>query len=282
MKLFDLNPYIRFAYELSEPPIAYSVTKNYDCRLFFVNRAEGSLFIGSDSGLTEHILQNNMLIYLPPATRYRLIIRSENSSIHVFHFDPVTEFLDAPTGFTSVLEAEFDPSQVFTYELPSELSAPIIKPAPELKESLSRCMQEVSRGTVYAVEMASAQLKPCLIELVRGRSSSVVNIAAANAAIEMIQMRFADPAFNNTKLSAALGYHPNYLNRIIKQTTGKPLHKYLTDCRMKNAKMLLMTTDADIAVLSKKSGFNSASYFTKIFREETGLTPKEFRRLFHT
>jgi AraC-like DNA-binding protein len=52
---------------------------------------------------------------------------------------------------------------------------------------------------------------------------------------------------------------------------------YLRDRRMEAAIALLRTTDTPIHEIGRLCGFDSPSYFGKIFREYMSMTPKEYR-----
>jgi len=52
---------------------------------------------------------------------------------------------------------------------------------------------------------------------------------------------------------------------------------YLKNIRLQNAKKMLRTKELNITEVAQKCGFNSTSYFTKLFKEHFSLTPKEFR-----
>lgn len=54
---------------------------------------------------------------------------------------------------------------------------------------------------------------------------------------------------------------------------------YLLNYRLKKAKELLMTSDYTISEISENCGFQSPSYFSKIFRRDTGLSATKFREL---
>jgi transcriptional regulator GlxA family with amidase domain len=53
---------------------------------------------------------------------------------------------------------------------------------------------------------------------------------------------------------------------------------YIQLQRMKKAKELLSTTDLSVAEVSKRVGYEDASYFTRVFRNTTGKTPRAYRR----
>lgn len=56
----------------------------------------------------------------------------------------------------------------------------------------------------------------------------------------------------------------------------KPI-EYLTEYRLSIATILLASTDRTLLDISISCGFNSASYFGKVFREHHGMSPKKYR-----
>jgi len=55
---------------------------------------------------------------------------------------------------------------------------------------------------------------------------------------------------------------------------------YLRTIRLQNAKKMLQTQKLTVTEVAQQCGFNSTSYFTKIFKEHFLETPKEFMRRF--
>lgn len=75
-----------------------------------------------------------------------------------------------------------------------------------------------------------------------------------------------------------LGGNFDYLNRIFRQTTGKTIFQYLTEVRISHAKELLGTTSLKISQVSEKVGFSDESYFSKVFKKMTGMTPMNYMK----
>lgn len=70
----------------------------------------------------------------------------------------------------------------------------------------------------------------------------------------------------------------SYFCRYFKQVTGlTPVH-YLLRYRIDKSKELLMHTDHTITEISFQTGFNSQSYFDRIFQRLTRLSPNQFRQ----
>ncbi|MBO5481143.1 MAG: helix-turn-helix transcriptional regulator [Clostridia bacterium] len=80
------------------------------------------------------------------------------------------------------------------------------------------------------------------------------------------------------ELGKITGYSPNHLQRIFTDVMGLSPQAYLEKIRMDNAKFLLSQMDNSLADVAYECGFSSQSYFSKIFKKHTLLTPNEFRR----
>lgn len=53
---------------------------------------------------------------------------------------------------------------------------------------------------------------------------------------------------------------------------------YLLNVRMNNAKILLATTEYSIEIISQMTGYGSISSFSRTFKTEAGVSPKEYRK----
>lgn len=61
------------------------------------------------------------------------------------------------------------------------------------------------------------------------------------------------------------------------RTQGVTVMGQLKQIRIAKAKLLLRFTGYSVAEIGRMCGYDSASYFGKQFREETGCTPREYR-----
>jgi len=72
----------------------------------------------------------------------------------------------------------------------------------------------------------------------------------------------------------------NYFSVLFKQETGISYSDYVARKRMRKAKEQLIRTDRKIYEIAELTGYVTASYFVKVFRELEGMTPKQFRDLY--
>jgi AraC-like DNA-binding protein len=67
------------------------------------------------------------------------------------------------------------------------------------------------------------------------------------------------------------------LNCICNSYFSFGLKKILMDRLMQEARKLLLSTELSVSEISYKLNYDDNSYFNKVFKKETGLTPKRFR-----
>lgn len=71
---------------------------------------------------------------------------------------------------------------------------------------------------------------------------------------------------------------PDYLSRLFRRETGRSLMQYLNDKRIEAAQQLLAKSSLPINAVALQVGYSSFAYFSKMFRETTGLTPMAYRK----
>ena len=77
----------------------------------------------------------------------------------------------------------------------------------------------------------------------------------------------------------SLHVHVNYLNRAVKEVTGKSTTAHISDRIISEAKALLQHTDWNIADIAYALGFEYPTYFNNYFKRMTGTNPKSLRTL---
>lgn len=70
------------------------------------------------------------------------------------------------------------------------------------------------------------------------------------------------------------------LKRRFKASTGLTLMDYLQNLRIEEARRLLETSKRSADAISADVGYEDASFFRRIFKRRTGLTPVHYRRMF--
>jgi two-component system, response regulator YesN len=74
--------------------------------------------------------------------------------------------------------------------------------------------------------------------------------------------------------------NPSYLSVLFKEEIGVTFSDFVTKQRLKKAKELLIFTDTSLDEIAGQIGYQTCSYFIKIFKRFEGVTPKQYRTEF--
>jgi len=80
------------------------------------------------------------------------------------------------------------------------------------------------------------------------------------------------------ELADLSGISQSHLMRSFKASTGWPIHKYISEERLRAAKQMLAGDGLNSKEIASRLGFRSPAYFATAFRRMTGKTPTEYRR----
>ena len=81
------------------------------------------------------------------------------------------------------------------------------------------------------------------------------------------------------EVAHAVYVSPFHLARIFQQQTGVPVHRYLTQLRLRASLERLAAGVSDLTELALELGFSSHSHFSDAFRREFGKSPSEIRKI---
>lgn len=79
-------------------------------------------------------------------------------------------------------------------------------------------------------------------------------------------------------VAEAVGLSDCHLSRIFKKEVGMSMVDYVQKERIEAAKHMLVNSDETLAAISQYLYFSTQSYFIRIFRKYTGMTPGKYRR----
>ena len=94
---------------------------------------------------------------------------------------------------------------------------------------------------------------------------------------EYINSNYKDKNLSVKSISESVFLSVSYLCTYFKNETGITLNQYITDFRIKKAMALLADTNMKIVDVSNAVGYRDSNYFAKIFKKQTGLSPKEYK-----
>jgi AraC-like DNA-binding protein/mannose-6-phosphate isomerase-like protein (cupin superfamily) len=115
----------------------------------------------------------------------------------------------------------------------------------------------------------------------RGRERQILN-ASSNSLLHQAKLFIKDNLAQQLSLNDVAKYlhiSPRHLSRLFSEQEGMSYTSFVRRERVRAAAELLRSTDYPIKTIAEKTGFSSIHYFTKVFTEETNMTPREYRKI---
>ena len=96
----------------------------------------------------------------------------------------------------------------------------------------------------------------------------------------LIRAKYTEP-ISTSSLAEELGLNPDYLSRVFRQQTGETISAWLRSWRVHIAKGLLSEGKLSVAQVAEKVGIDDPRYFSRLFKKQEGISPKQYQRLFY-
>ncbi len=123
-----------------------------------------------------------------------------------------------------------------------------------------------TRETLACIESALARSRT-----LGGETQRVVRKAMA-----YLHEHFMEP-ISLKDAAREVGMSKEYLARCFHQEMGITLVTYLNRYRIRQAQWLLRETEKSLTAISLEVGFSSSTYFSRVFSQETGMSPSQYR-----
>lgn len=95
--------------------------------------------------------------------------------------------------------------------------------------------------------------------------------------IAAIDKNYSNPSLGLDRIADDLGYSTQYLSALFSKEADMNFSQFLTRKRIDSAKNLLSSTNMKIKDIAETCGYSYTSYFIKVFRKQTGLSPLEWK-----
>lgn len=147
----------------------------------------------------------------------------------------------------------------------SAINAEFTRPSPERAESL-----------VYLSGLLAIRYRRLATNALRSdQNRNKARRKLMQSFIERLEQRYTTGE-SVRDYAKALGVTTTHLTRICRETTGKPATRLIRDRTILEAKRKLSHPQARINQISEELGFRAPSYFSRVFSDETGKSPKAF------
>ncbi|BAZ24180.1 AraC family transcriptional regulator [Kalymmatonema gypsitolerans NIES-4073] len=168
---------------------------------------------------------------------------------------------------------------------PVKIEHRVIFPDPTILHIAQLFKSEVNSGGL-AGKLYTESLRNLLaVHLLRNYTGAVekpkldespLDALKLNQVKDFIEERLAED-LSIADMAAVVHMSQFHFARAFKTATGQSPHRYLTQRRMEQAKVLLSVTRLSVAEVAYRVGFYNTSHFTAQFRKATGTTPKAYR-----
>lgn len=136
-------------------------------------------------------------------------------------------------------------------------------------------------------QMVENNIEKLLIHLIRARISNNSDIvfvmnsielehSLSNDIIQLLKEHLYD-SISLDDISKQTYYSKTFLNNIFKKNTGVTIMKYYTSLKIQEAKKLLRQ-NTPTAVVASQLNFEGSTYFTKVFKKYTNMTPSAYKK----
>ncbi|MCH6266782.1 MULTISPECIES: helix-turn-helix domain-containing protein [Neobacillus] len=96
--------------------------------------------------------------------------------------------------------------------------------------------------------------------------------------IAYMEANFSNSQLRLEEVAQYVERNPSYFSHLISSTTGSSFTDVLTGIRMKEAKRLLRETNKPINEIAAMAGFQNSNYFSRLFKDLMGSSPREYRK----
>ena len=191
--------------------------------------------------------------------------------------------------FTDVFIKEFLHDESFVHRLPYFQAEPgqasmqlTLTAARRMRARLEAMRLELADYRRDSVHLLRAQLHETLVVLAREYAAAhrvLPRLPAHRVVSRYFELVERDVTRRHrvAEYAAELGVSPGHLNVLCGQYAGQSAKKHLHNALVTRARRMLLYTDESAARIAAALGFEDASYFSRFFRRETGLTPTAFR-----
>ena len=143
--------------------------------------------------------------------------------------------------------------------------------------------EELESGKIGGDLLIDSLKTTLAIHLLRNYCSTRPNLSndadgLSRAKLQQVREYINAHLYQNLKLvelAAIAQMSPYHFLRLFKQSMGVTPHQYILQCRIKQAKYLLLHSQLSITDIAVRVGFCDQSHLTRCFKRVVGVTPKQ-------
>lgn len=180
---------------------------------------------------------------------------------------------------------------------PEQMDEELLRPCQDVFQNIYHFQDEVVTRTAWRIaaelqvkdQVSSLVINGLVLEMIAlvTRHGSFVQ-SGKDAPVWLLQARDIVQAHFVESLRVAdiaerVGVHPVHLARVFRQQYGMTMGSFVRQLRLEWATTQLMkSANLPLSQIASKAGFADQSHFSRLFKAYKGITPSQFRKLFHS
>lgn len=243
---------VRFVYETEWYTLSFpQISPVY--LLAIVTRGSGILHTEEKT----YPLSRGDLFFLPPATAFSLSGDRALAYIYITFLGTDVPSLLARMGLTE--------------------KAPYFPAREELCPTFESAIHRADPANIAI--LSESTLRYALSFLAEKGANAIADDGAFTPILNYVDAHFSDKDLSLRTLAERFSYTEKYLSVLFKKCVGIGFHEYLIALRMQHANRLMEAHFGTIAEIADAAGFKDASYFSKVYKQKTGITPQKMLHL---
>lgn len=267
------------------PPVKHFTGSTHCYVLYFL--FAGKLSLINDGQLVELLPGDT---YLFNIDEHRKPVIAQDCEYFYIHFQmPMTEVKQLDETILCKKHNDFLVSIATAKEYDDEIYFPKrihVSKSALTSEILKLCEKSVLKNGMkkgeYFKTLSAARLVEILVLLYREYVSEQMNVSK-NFDTDMVDaiVTFLESSISvdvtRVMLEEKFGYQYDYLNRKFKAITEKTIFEYLREVRISAACMLLTQGGRTITNIAEECGYCDVYYFSRAFKKQVGVSPKQYK-----
>ncbi len=227
-------------------------------------------------------IKNNALLFATPKVPYHWVPEDTNQSGSFCVF--TEDFFIKDKSYNTLEDLPiFQPGNIPLFEIDDML-------ANEIEQLFRKIKKEIDSDYIFKYDL----IRNYVLELIhygqklqpasKLSTSNDSSLRVVSLFIELLERQFPiESSDQRLQLKTAKDYadrlavHVNYLNKKLKESTGKTTTEIIAERIVQEAKIMLRQTRWNISEISYALGFEEIAHFSNFFKKKTSLAPMEFR-----
>ena len=233
-----------------------------DYQILYIASGKAHFFF--KEGAATIVTAGHMVLYRPKEMQKYVYYTSDQTDVYWIHF--------TGSQVKSLLKEHFFPEKDHIINCGT---------LPEYARIFQTMIQEMQLRNPHYQELLAVLFKQLLITVSRQLQTQTTLTGYLQSEIEYAIRHFLthyNEELNIEEVAASHHMSTSYFIRNFKQYTGMTPLSYILKIRISNAQHLLETTTYNVNEIASFVGYDNPLYFSRLFKNQTGLSPSEYRK----